>query len=109
MAEFQEIVQSLESGQEPLDESLAQFERGMKLLRSCHAQLENAAARIEVLTRIDADGNVETKPFASKATSNRPAPMTPPRMKNPRSSDVWIGTVLQRSVVVAVLPDHEFC
>ena len=68
MAELQEIVQSLESGQEPLDESLAQFERGMKLLRSCHAQLENAAARIEVLTRIDADGNVETKPFASKAT-----------------------------------------
>ena len=33
MNELQEIVGSLESGQEPLDDSLAKFERGMELLR----------------------------------------------------------------------------
>lgn len=69
MAELQDIVQSLESGQEPLDVSLQQFERGMALLRICHRQLEQAASRIEILTGIDSDGGVVTASFDGSATA----------------------------------------
>lgn len=69
MTELQDIVQSLESGQEPLDVSLQQFERGMTLLRICHRQLEQAASRIEILTGIDSDGGVMTASFDGSATA----------------------------------------
>lgn len=71
MTELQEIVASLESGQEPLDESLARFERGMSLLRTCHQKLELAAQRIEIVTRVDQDNNVQTAPFDASATMDR--------------------------------------
>jgi len=71
MSELQAIVASLESGQEPLDESLAQFERGMQLLRTCHQKLEHAAQRIEIVTRVDQDGNFHTAEFDAGATIDR--------------------------------------
>jgi exodeoxyribonuclease VII small subunit len=73
MNELQEIVGSLESGQEPLDDSLAKFERGMELLRVCHRQLEHAAQRIEIVTRVDANGNFQTKDFDGASTLDRTA------------------------------------
>lgn len=71
MDELQEIVASLESGQEPLDESLARFERGMSLLRTCHQKLDAAAQRIEIVTRVDQNDNVQTAPFDASATIDR--------------------------------------
>ena len=71
MNELQEIVASLESGQESLDESLARFERGMSLLRTCHHKLELAAQRIEIVTRVDQENNVQTAPFDASATIDR--------------------------------------
>jgi exodeoxyribonuclease VII small subunit len=71
MDELQEIVQVLESGQEPLEASLQKFERGMGLLGACHRQLDNAAQRIEILTRIGDDGTIETTPFEATATLSR--------------------------------------
>ncbi len=71
MDELQDIVQILESGQEPLDVSLQKFERGMGLLGECHRQLDEAAQRIEILTRIGADGAIETAPFDATATLSR--------------------------------------
>jgi exodeoxyribonuclease VII small subunit len=68
MAELASIVSRLESGKETLDESLAQFERGMKLLRVCHSKLDVAAQRIEIVTQISADGEVQTAEFDSTAT-----------------------------------------
>lgn len=73
MEELQGIVGNLESGQEPLDESLANFERGMELLRVCHSQLEQAAQRIEIVTRVDAEGNFQTKEFDGASTLERKA------------------------------------
>ncbi len=69
MDELQEIVQALESGQEPLDASLQQFERGMKLLRTCHQQLEKAASRIEILTGVEPDGTINSAEFDGTATA----------------------------------------
>ncbi|MFM7039801.1 MAG: exodeoxyribonuclease VII small subunit [Planctomycetaceae bacterium] len=68
MAELAEIAGRLESGQEPLDQSLARFERGMQLLRICHQQLDHAAQRIEIVTRVGAAGAPETQPFDGRAT-----------------------------------------
>ncbi|MCP4784773.1 MAG: exodeoxyribonuclease VII small subunit [Fuerstiella sp.] len=71
MDELQEIVQVLESGQEPLEVALQKFERGMGLLGQCHRQLDDAAQRIEILTRIGADGAIETAPFDATTTLSR--------------------------------------
>ena len=68
MAELASIVSRLESGKETLDESLAQFERGMKLLRVCHSKLDVAAQRIEIVTQISGDGDVQTAEFDATAT-----------------------------------------
>lgn len=67
MSELSEIVARMESGQATLDESLAQFERGMQLLRSCHQKLDAASQKIEILTRMSADA-VESAPFDARAT-----------------------------------------
>jgi exodeoxyribonuclease VII small subunit len=68
MAELAEIAGRLESGQESLDQSLARFERGIQLLRICHQQLDQAAQRIEIVTRVGAAGAPETQPFDGRAT-----------------------------------------
>jgi exodeoxyribonuclease VII small subunit len=50
LAELEAIVTRLERGDLPLEESLGLFERGVELSRACHARLEDAERRIEVLT-----------------------------------------------------------
>jgi exodeoxyribonuclease VII small subunit len=67
------IVEQLESGESPLEASLQQFERGMQLLRQCHSVLDNAAARIELITRLDTDGQVETEEFDGRSTVSKSA------------------------------------
>ncbi len=50
MTELDEIVRKLEQGELALEQSLALFERGVKLSRFCHERLEDAERRIQVLT-----------------------------------------------------------
>jgi exodeoxyribonuclease VII small subunit len=50
IAELEGIVRKLEEGELPLEQSLALYERGVQLSRFCHARLEQAERRIEVLT-----------------------------------------------------------
>ncbi len=50
IAELETIVRQLEEGDLPLERSLALYERGVQLSRYCHARLEDAERRIEVLT-----------------------------------------------------------
>jgi len=68
MSELSSIVAELESGQQSLDESLAQFEQGMKLLRVCHNKLDVAAQRIEIVTQMPPEGDIKTADFESTAT-----------------------------------------
>jgi exodeoxyribonuclease VII small subunit len=49
IAELETIVKSLEEGDLALERSLALFERGVQLSRFCHAKLEAAERRIEIL------------------------------------------------------------
>lgn len=49
IAELESIVKTLEEGDQVLEKSLALFERGVQLSRFCHAKLEEAERRIEIL------------------------------------------------------------
>jgi exodeoxyribonuclease VII small subunit len=52
-----EIVETLESGELPLEESLALFEEGVKLARASQATLDQAEKRVEELLSVDEQGN----------------------------------------------------
>ena len=49
IAELEAIVKKLEEGDLALEQSLALYERGVQLSRFCHARLEDAERRIEIL------------------------------------------------------------
>jgi exodeoxyribonuclease VII small subunit len=49
LAELDALVKRLEEGELPLEQSLALYERGVQLSRFCHARLEDAERRIEIL------------------------------------------------------------
>ena len=49
IAELETIVKKLEEGDLPLETSLQLYERGVRLSRFCHAQLEEAEKRIDIL------------------------------------------------------------
>jgi len=51
-----EIVESLEEGEQPLEESIALFEEGMTLAKSSQEILDRAERRIEELLGVDAQG-----------------------------------------------------
>jgi len=55
LKELEAIVSRLESGQVPLEESIALYERGEKLKARCESLLKDAEARIEKIT-LGADG-----------------------------------------------------
>ena len=49
IAELEGVVRKLEEGDMPLEQSLVLYERGVQLSRFCHARLEEAERRIEIL------------------------------------------------------------
>ena len=49
LAELDTLVKKLEDGDLSLEQSLALYERGVQLSRFCHARLEEAERRIEIL------------------------------------------------------------
>lgn len=49
MRELEAIVQAMEAGEAPLEESLAAYERGMLLLRHCQGTLVAAERKLQIL------------------------------------------------------------
>jgi len=62
IAELEDIVHALESGDLPLDEALKAFEKGMKLVRFCSGKLEEAEKKVTMLVRAE-EGEVNQVPF----------------------------------------------
>ena len=61
------VVRNLESGEVPLDESIALYERGEELRKACQARLDAAQARIEKIVQ-GADGKPSgTVPFDAES------------------------------------------
>jgi exodeoxyribonuclease VII small subunit len=50
VAQLEQIVAAIESGQIGLEESLAKYEQGMELVKRCRGILDKAEKRIEQLT-----------------------------------------------------------
>ncbi len=49
LSELESLVDNLEKGELPLEETLKQFERGIELTRSCQKALKSAEQRVEIL------------------------------------------------------------
>lgn len=50
LSSLEQIVQSLEDGELTLEQSLTQFEKGVKLTRECQSILDTAEQKVSVLT-----------------------------------------------------------
>jgi exodeoxyribonuclease VII small subunit len=60
MIELEQIVQKLESGNAPLDQSISLYERGAELRAVCEARLKDAQLRIEKIISAE-NGKAQTE------------------------------------------------
>jgi len=67
LAELEGIVQRLEKGELPLEESLAAFERGMALVRQLGDRLTQVEERVDVLLRSET-GKMLLRPLRDDET-----------------------------------------
>ena len=65
LGELEKIVRSLENGTIPLDDSLENFENGIKLIRYCNLLLDNAEKKVKKLTRAET-GEVIEEDFSAE-------------------------------------------
>ncbi|MDJ0711451.1 MAG: exodeoxyribonuclease VII small subunit [Woeseiaceae bacterium] len=49
LADLEELVQELESGDLPLEKAMKKFEEGIKLTRGCQTALKEAEQKVEIL------------------------------------------------------------
>jgi exodeoxyribonuclease VII small subunit len=59
MRDLEQLVEQLEKGDLPLEESLAAFERGVMLTRSCQTALKEAEQKVEILLKRAGEPTVE--------------------------------------------------
>ena len=57
LADLEELVDELESGDLPLEKAMEKFEEGIKLTRACQTALKDAEQKVEILLK-SADGDV---------------------------------------------------
>ena len=57
---LEQVVERIESGELSLEDSLATFEEGVRLVQSCNRKLSDVERRIEVLTK-DSDGQARLR------------------------------------------------
>lgn len=60
LAELEKIVERLESGELSLEDSLAAFEEGVRLVKHCNQKLTEVERRIELLVK-DKEGKLQLK------------------------------------------------
>ncbi len=62
MTRLEEIVQELEKGDLPLEQTLKLFEEGIRLSRICSKRLDDAERKVEILLK-DKNGTIKAEPF----------------------------------------------
>lgn len=60
LAELEEIVKQIDTGQESLESAINSFERGIFLKNYCEKRLKEARLKIEKITK-SAEGNISTE------------------------------------------------
>ncbi len=63
--ELENIIQRMSSGDQPLEKSISEFERGIQITRECQKMLKEAEQRVELLTK-SIDGESDVQPFKSE-------------------------------------------
>lgn len=61
VAELEQLVQKMESGELSLEDSLQAFEQGVKLTRQCQQALSSAEQRVQLL--LEQNGQSVAQPF----------------------------------------------
>ncbi|GAN32232.1 MAG: exodeoxyribonuclease VII small subunit [Candidatus Brocadia sp. AMX2] len=69
---LEDIVERLEKGDLPLDETLSGYEDGIKLYKQCVVLLEGAEKKIQILVK-DENGAFRTRDFGTETTQNNNA------------------------------------
>ncbi len=60
--ELEGIVERMERGEQDLEKSLSDFERGVALMKHCHSVLKDAEQKVEILVKNN-EGLFNTEPF----------------------------------------------
>lgn len=64
--ELESIVERMERGEQDLEHSLSDFERGVALMKHCHSKLKDAEQKVDILVK-DNNGLFSTDTFEEKA------------------------------------------
>ena len=70
LEELETMVETMESGQLPLEELISSYERGASLVSHCESVLNNARKRLELITLKPKE---EPKPSSNNSTTHEPA------------------------------------
>jgi exodeoxyribonuclease VII small subunit len=65
LAELEQLVERMEQGNLPLEESLKLFERGIQLTRFCQKALKEAEQKVQIL--LEENGEPTLKPFTDES------------------------------------------
>lgn len=63
LEELEKVVERLESGEISLEDSLAAFEDGVRLVKYCNQKLSEVERKIELLVK-DKEGKLQLKPLS---------------------------------------------
>jgi exodeoxyribonuclease VII small subunit len=109
LEELEGVVEQLETGELPLEESLVAFERGVGLVVYCNDKLTEAEKRVELLVK-DKEGKMQFKVLDAVAlrdegrrrrirrmTSSLYCPRAEPGTVNPDNRATSISSLLTRS------------
>ncbi|WP_299776240.1 exodeoxyribonuclease VII small subunit [uncultured Pseudoteredinibacter sp.] len=66
LAELESLVEAMEAGDMSLEDSLAAFEKGVKLTRQCQQELSAAEQKVELL--MEQQGQLVSQPFDTQDT-----------------------------------------
>jgi exodeoxyribonuclease VII small subunit len=65
LKQLEKIVDQLERGDLPLEESVRLFEEGVRLSTSCKQELDTAEGKVQILMK-ERDGGMRAEPFPGK-------------------------------------------
>ncbi len=65
LAELEQLVERMEQGNLPLEESLKLFERGVQLTRTCQKALKDAEQKVQIL--LEENGEPTLKAFTDES------------------------------------------
>jgi len=69
LKELEEIVEQLETSDLALDETLAKYEKGIKIYKQCYQILEKAEKTINILLK-NSTGDIRTEEFKLKKSGD---------------------------------------